>query len=96
MRSALLAFVLFAGCTPDADGFPVVPGSTTVTAAGGPGGFGDDGTQRNDAGLGNQDGDGDGGIKLDASFPAIDGGPILDGPPADAAGLLPDADFLFP
>lgn len=98
MRSALLAFVLFAGCTPDADGFPLMPGSTNVPASGGVGngGFGG-GSDVADAGVDFDGGgiDGDGGIDLDGGL-LNDGGAFLDGPPADAAALLPDAQTDFP
>lgn len=94
MRSALLTVVvLFVGCVPEGEAFPIQPGSTNVPAIGGVGsgmGGGTDG--RPDAGTG----DGDGGIGLDGGAPLNDAGPFLDGAPADAAALLPDAQTDFP
>jgi hypothetical protein len=96
MRSVLLAFVVFAGCTPDLEGYPLQPGSTNVPAVGvGAGGFGggsDEGMVP-DAGTGS--GSDDGGVFLDGGV-RLDAGPFLDAPPPDAAALLPDAQTDFP
>ncbi len=100
MRSALLAVVLFVGCVPEGEAFPIQPGTTNVPALGGvgSGGFGGGSDVVIDAGTGDDGGagDGDGGIRLDAGFPVNDAGPFLDGPPPDAAALLPDAQTDFP
>jgi hypothetical protein len=98
MRSALLALVLFAGCTPESEaGYPILPGSTTnVPATGvGGGGFGSDAIDL-DAGTGSgSDDTGDGGL-FDAGLGQNDAGPFLDAAPPDAAALLPDAQTDFP
>lgn len=94
MRSALLAVVaLFVGCVPEGEAFPVQPGSTNAPAIGGV-----VGGAVADAGIGDDGGagDGDGGIRLDAGTVVNDAGPFLDGPPPDAAALLPDAQTDFP
>jgi hypothetical protein len=100
MRSALLALVLFAGCSDAAEaGYPVLPGSTNVPAVGvGTGGFGSGGGDDMDldAGTGSGSDDGDGGVLNDAGVGVNDAGPFLDAAPADAAALLPDAQTDFP
>lgn len=88
MRSAVLAFAL-AACTPEADNFPIVPVSASNVA--GAVAEDDDFPVRPDAGISGDGGLGDGGIGgFDGGF-GRDAGPFLDGPPADAAALLPDS-----
>jgi hypothetical protein len=94
MRSVLFAFVLFAGCTPDSEAYPLQPSSTNVPALGvGTGGFGgsDDTGTPPDAGTGSGSDIGDGGVATD-----LDAGPFFDAAPPDAAALLPDAQTDFP
>jgi hypothetical protein len=93
MRRVLFAFVLFAGCTPDSEAYPLQPGSTNVPAVGvGAGGFGGGDTGAlPDAGTGSGSDIGDGGVS-----PDLDAGPFFDAAPPDAAALLPDAQTDFP